>query len=168
MKKNRKDITAGLSQLLERRLSGESVRFCREVEFFEPHCRVDFVGFKYMVNGTGSVGGAECGTASFYEVKSCMSDFKSGNGLTFDGDENWIVCPLDLGIEIVQTKPFAVGIYVPTPEGCTVKQFFESKNEYLGEVDGWSLKIYQRAMKRPRKRSVTEILAQMVYAGLCN
>ena len=29
-------------------------------------------------------------------VKSCMDDFTSGHGRTFEGDENWLVCPLEL------------------------------------------------------------------------
>ena len=38
----------------------------------------------------------ESGTFTFVEVKSCMDDFTSGHGRTFEGDENWLVCPLEL------------------------------------------------------------------------
>lgn len=39
---------------------------------------------------------AERGKFCFVEVKSCMDDFTSGHGRTFEGDENWLVCPREL------------------------------------------------------------------------
>lgn len=59
--------------------------------------RVDFVEF--LPKGGVRYSDAphvEHGTFSFYEVKSCMADLKSGHGLNFMGDENWLVMPVEL------------------------------------------------------------------------
>lgn len=59
--------------------------------------RVDFVEF--LPKGGVTYSDAphiEHGTFTFYEVKSCMQDLKSGHGLTFEGDENFLVMPMEL------------------------------------------------------------------------
>ena len=59
--------------------------------------RVDFMEF--LPKGGVTYSDAphiEHGTFSFYEVKSCMDDLKSGHGLNFYGDENWLVMPVEL------------------------------------------------------------------------
>lgn len=59
--------------------------------------RVDFVEFTPKGGVTYSdAPHIEHGTFSFYEVKSCMDDLKSGHGLNFDGDENWLVMPVEM------------------------------------------------------------------------
>jgi len=59
--------------------------------------RVDFVEFLPKGGVTYSDGPhVEHGTFSFYEVKSCVEDLKSGHGLNFYGDENWLVMPVEL------------------------------------------------------------------------
>ncbi len=42
----------------------------------------------------------ELGEFSCYEVKSCMADFKSGHGLTFYGDVNYLVTTRELAEEL--------------------------------------------------------------------
>lgn len=56
----------------------------------------------------------------FVEVKSCMADFKSGHGLTFLGDENWLVCTRDLAHELYDEclLPFGVQVYCPDNGGA--------------------------------------------------
>lgn len=59
--------------------------------------RVDFMEF--MPKGGVTYSDAphiEHGTFSFYEIKSCIADLKSGHGLNFYGDENWLVMPVEL------------------------------------------------------------------------
>ena len=51
--------------------------------------RVDFVSFE--PRNQISIAGLESGVFTFYEVKSCREDFKSGFGLNFEGDRNYIV-----------------------------------------------------------------------------
>lgn len=62
----------------------------------------------------------EHGKFVFVEVKSCMADFKSGHGLTFLGDENWLVCPRDLAHELYDERllPFGVQVYCPDNGGA--------------------------------------------------
>ena len=52
----------------------------------------------------------------FVEVKSCMEDFKSGHGLTFLGDENWLVCPRDLADELHDRRLLPLGVQVYCPD----------------------------------------------------
>ena len=51
--------------------------------------RVDFVSFE--PRDQISIAGLESGVFTFYEVKSCREDFKSGFGLNFEGDRNYVV-----------------------------------------------------------------------------
>lgn len=52
----------------------------------------------------------------FVEVKSCMADFKSGHGLTFRGDDNWLVCPRDLADELHDKMLLPLGVQVYCPD----------------------------------------------------
>jgi hypothetical protein len=59
--------------------------------------RVDFMEF--VPKGGPMYGDGphvEQGIFTFYEVKSCMADLKSGHGLNFYGDENYLVMPVEL------------------------------------------------------------------------
>lgn len=87
---SRADVTRNLSEAVLKRLRREFTLVAREVWVDDVH-RVDFVGFKPFprVSYPASL---ERGTFVFVEVKSCMDDYKSGHGLTFDGDANWLVC----------------------------------------------------------------------------
>lgn len=71
------------------------------------------------VCGRGRNAALEHGKFVFVEVKSCMADFKSGHGLTFLGDENWLVCPRDLAHELYDERllPFGVQVYCPDNGG---------------------------------------------------
>lgn len=58
----------------------------------------------------------EHGRFVFVEVKSCMADFKSGHGLTFRGDDNWLVCPRDLADELHDKMLLPLGVQVYCPD----------------------------------------------------
>lgn len=98
---SRADVTAELSALVERRLDSRSSFWAREVSFDRgtpSWRRIDYVGFKphtpgYALEPTS----VELGVFACYEIKSCLEDFESGNGLTFYGDRNYLVVPRDLG-----------------------------------------------------------------------
>lgn len=163
---DRKAITEGLSKLLEKRLDSEHRKWAREVRFSNPECRADFVAFKpiYYMNG-GGTGGIERGTVSFYEIKSCLADYSSGHGLNFYGDENWIVCPVELSKQLSGGELSAsIGIYIPVPNGSSKFKQFNDPVPYEGQVEGWSLHIQTQPYEGYRRHSLTEVLAAMIYA----
>ena len=91
--KNRRETTAELSAKVLKKLRRDFNLVASEVWVDEAH-RVDFVAYRC---GTGYANAAaERGAFCFVEVKSCMDDFTSGHGRTFEGDENWLVCPREL------------------------------------------------------------------------
>lgn len=58
---------------------------------------VDFMQFEPAGYHTAThPGNVERGTFSCYEVKSCIADIKSGHGLNWHGDENYMVIPVEL------------------------------------------------------------------------
>ena len=87
---SRAETTAMLSKLVEKRLKNQTAFWASEVNFDRntpDERRVDYVGFKpWNINGEPVPASVEKGCFEFYEVKSCMADFTSGNGLTFYGD----------------------------------------------------------------------------------
>ena len=94
--KSRREITEELSGLLESHIDPKRdtrVYWAKEVTFdyATGHAvRVDYMLFK-PVNNT--VSGIEKGDFWCYEVKSSVEDFRSGHGLNFIGDYNYIVMP---------------------------------------------------------------------------
>ena len=57
---------------------------------------VDFVHFEPdWYHAATHAGCVERGTFTFYEVKSCLGDMKSGNGLNFLGDRNYVVTTIE-------------------------------------------------------------------------
>ena len=99
----RDETTKELSERVLARLRREYSLVSSEVWVDDVH-RVDFVGFRPARNSPFP-SSIERGEFVFVEVKSCMNDFKSGHGLTFWGDANWLVCPPDLA-----QKKFDLGI----------------------------------------------------------
>ena len=97
-------ITKQLSGLIEKRLNSRRMFWSSEVDFDKNlvgNRRIDYVGFKpFTPNLTVEPVSVELGTFACYEVKSCLADFESGHGLTFYGDENYLVCPVELAEEL--------------------------------------------------------------------
>lgn len=90
---DRRETTAELSAKALRKLRREFTLVSAEVWVDGEH-RVDFIAYGI---GSGHINAAaERGKFVFVEVKSCMDDFTSGHGKTFEGDENWLVCPREL------------------------------------------------------------------------
>lgn len=113
----RSEMTARLSEMVTRRLRRKFAIVAREVRVDEDH-RVDFVAFSPGHGGRNC--SLEHGRFVFVEVKSCMDDFRSGHGLTFRGDENWLVCPRGLADELhdKQLLPRGVRVYCPDNGGA--------------------------------------------------
>ena len=102
---SRGEVTAELSRLVEKRLMRLTPFWASEVfTEIDRHCspRVDFMAYApdFRMVDAGSEGAIEHGEFWFFEVKSCMADFESGHGLTFEGDRNFLVCPRDLAEEL--------------------------------------------------------------------
>ena len=103
--KGRGDVTAELSQKVAAKLRREFAIVAQEVWVDSSH-RVDFVAFSPGAGGRNCA--LEHGKFVFVEVKSCMDDFKSGHGLTFRGDENWLICPPQPCEQAARQTPAAV------------------------------------------------------------
>lgn len=103
----RGEITRELSRMVECRLA-------RETPYWVSECRlnlrensaaiVDYVSFTPSWGNGSEVSAAELGRFDFYEVKSCMADFKSGHGLNFEGDCNILVCERELADELYRRR----------------------------------------------------------------
>ena len=110
----REETTEELSERVLARLRREYSLVSSEVWVDDVH-RVDFVGFRPARNSPFP-SSIERGEFVFVEVKSCMNDFKSGHGLTFRGDANWLVCPPDLAQTLYETRQLPKGATVLCPD----------------------------------------------------
>lgn len=103
----------------------------------EEHYDYDYMKFVPVNN---SVSGIEKGDCYCYEVKSSAEDFRSGHGLNFIGDYNYLVMPTDVCAAVSLEIPHYVGIYVP---------------------EGNELICAKKAKRANRARPVSEILLMM-------
>lgn len=169
-KTNRKAITQGISYLLESRFEKNGIKWASEVALHPPQMekpvRVDYMTYTYPTGWVGHYASAEQGLVGIYEVKSCMADYKSGNGLGFVGDHNVLVCPSTLAEELRGSHAlFRKQVLCPLPIGRSVSAEMNDPQPYSGEVDGWSLRIYYKSGAECRRTiPVAYALAQMVYA----
>lgn len=119
----RDDITSDLSERVLARLRHEYSLVASEVWVDDDH-RVDFVAFRpeRLSPFPSSI---ERGEFVFVEVKSCMADYQSGHGLTFQGDLNWLVCPQSLAETLHQTLglPKDSQVFCPDSAGRLRKKF---------------------------------------------
>ena len=120
MTDNRKEITKDLSERLERYINPKGdtrIYYAKEVTFDYGtihSVRVDYMQFEPV--STYSPGGLEKGKFKAYEIKSCMEDFKSGHGLNFIADYNYLVMPKDLYEQLKSQsilKYYNVGVLIP-------------------------------------------------------
>lgn len=122
---DRRVTTELLSALVEKRLRSRRMFWAPEVCFdkgMPQSRRIDFVGFTpRRPNIVTDMTSVELGTFECYEVKSCMADFTSGNGLTFYGDRNYLVTTREfaekLRSDALLTPREIDGILVPDKPG---------------------------------------------------
>ena len=119
-KRNRGEVTAELSEKVWARLCRENALVASEV-WVDDARRVDFVAYRPhrprdRSSNHATAAELESGTFTFVEVKSCMDDFTSGHGRTFEGDENWLVCPLELADSLASKGMLPKGAAVYSPE----------------------------------------------------
>ena len=130
--------------------------------------RVDFVSFE--PRDQMSIAGLETGVFTFYEVKSCREDFKSGFGLNFEGDRNYIVTDMLTYKDLLShgdlddSKMFNIGGMVAIPKGVNVLDEFERPNNLTTAVD-WELVVIKAARRKQRKRSIGELLFCMLRSA---
>lgn len=158
---SRADTTKELSLMLESLvLARRNAWACwaSEVKLPPDEMRVDYVDFcPHPSISCCSVGAVERGTFRFFEVKSCIDDLKSGHGLNFSGDENWLVCPVELYDEMRMKRGM--------PLGCGVLAFGQRRNGSRGFV-----RLLENNADRCghgyRRHSAAELLYAMTRAGI--
>lgn len=183
MGRKRPETTKFLSHVLRSSLAGS----CYASEVSVDPCtsygkRVDFMQF--IPWNTMSVSGIEKGIFVCYEVKSCLEDIYSGNGLNFLGEKNYLVMTMDCYKQFLpdlRSKEFVnylhdnypessdyFGIKVAIPAGSTVEDEFENptpvpSNE--AEWWEWTLATILPCREGPRRRSVSELMFCMLRSG---
>jgi len=146
----RKDITNLLSISVRKYINPHNdprIYMAREVTFdysTDHAIRVDFMKFHPVNN---SVSGIEKGDFYCYEIKSSAEDFRSGHGLNFIGDYNYLVMTEELYAKVLLEVPHYVGVLVP---------FGKS---HFGEY--YELKSVKKAKRQNRTRPVSEMLLMM-------
>lgn len=143
--------------------------------------RVDFLQF--IPAGAVFLSDIEKGIFICYEVKSCVQDVYSGNGLNFYGEKNFIVTTMEtykkiqhdwqdnkMNNHIRKTNPESslyYGIMVAIPDGRTITQEYEEPTPLTGDEDfrKWHLQAIIQCRLGSRKRSTTELLFCMLRSG---
>lgn len=179
---DRAEITRFLSDILiSSRLTGQGKYYASEVSIDWGTDRVKRVDFlQFCPANVTSVDGIEKGKFICYEVKSCVEDVFSGNGLNFIGEQNYIVTTMqtwkdlqprmrsgELSNHILKTNPESShcwGIMVAIPE------YRKAEDEYYNptplDVDrNWTTEIILPCRNNPRNRSMTQLLFYMLRAG---
>lgn len=152
----RPETTRALSDMVEARLRGKTY-WAREVLLGATDARaprVDYMSFKLAPSGSLAItpGLIEHSEFSCYEVKSCMADFKSGHGLNFVGDKNYLVCERDLADKLYEQ--------LIIPDNCIVLCPNKPRTALIV--------VYNAIGGRPskRERSAAELLFSMVISGI--
>lgn len=145
----RSEITAGLSELLERHLSGLTCVWGSEVSIETlGRCRPDYLSVSASFGKFAALSGIERAEVTAYEVKSCMADLKSGNGLNAVGDRNYIVAPYELMMMVTErhcngdeSMPGGEwGWAYPLHRDHHRLDALGDMPRYEGQTEGWSLR----------------------------
>ena len=153
---SRKEVTRRLSELVEKRITVRNMVWSREVPFDKgtsSERRVDYVAFRpFMPEQRVEPSSLELGTFEFYEIKSCIADFESGHGLTFEGDENYLVTVPDLAERLrVEHR---------IPDDCTAVLVPTSDWSRLRRAFGKDSDMHYRSIHR--RRTAGELLLSIV------
>lgn len=177
----RTDTTKFLSNILvSTRLSGFGKYWAREVTLdYGTHDvrRIDFLQF--CPENQVSVSGIEKGSFVAYEIKSCIEDVFSGNGLNFVAEKNYIVLTMETWKKLIsnQDKLFQhvsscnpsgschFGILVAVPDGREETEEFDSPTPLDTPGIKWNLRVVRPCREGARKRAMAELLFCMLRAG---
>ena len=177
---NRKETTKFLSNLLESELKALGRYYAKEVTIDNGSSNVKRVDFMEFTPGNGVfISGIEKGVFTCYEVKSCLEDVYSGNGLNFLGEKNYIVTDMATYKKIVEeiqngrfdehirkVNPESsryYGIMVAVPEGRKPEDEFATPTP-LETNCRWTYRKILPCRQGPRRRSITELLFCMLRA----
>lgn len=160
----RADKTNLLSRLLETKLICDQTYWAREVslDFNTAHRkRVDYMAFKPKNQSTS---GIEKGIFTCYEIKSCLDDYKSGHGLNFIGEKNYIVTDMITYKKIQYEIDHNIGVYVALPVGSDSYTEWENPKE-LDEETRYELRCLTSSHERNRDYSINVLLFCMFRSG---
>lgn len=181
---DRKHVTGLLGETLVRtRLSGMGKYYAKEVTVgygTSRQKRVDFLQFEPP--GSIFVSDIEKGIFISYEVKSCLDDVYSGNGLNFIGEKNYIVTTMEtykllqpdirsgkLRRHIKECNPESsmyFGVMVLMPEGHRLDDEYKSPTALMpGAGTQWTLYTVMPCTQGPRTHPVSELLFCMLRSG---
>ncbi|MBQ8218393.1 MAG: hypothetical protein IJZ79_03715 [Bacilli bacterium] len=145
---NRKEITTGLSQALERYINPYNdprIYYAKEITFnygCGKECRIDYMVFKPINNYKAE--NIENGKFIAYEIKSSVADFNSGHGCNwYIADKSYLVTTLEVFEQVRDQLPKHVGCIVPT-------------NDLWG-----SMKVIKNAKSFNREKTTSEMLLMM-------
>lgn len=179
----RKETTTFLSDLLIRKKFGGIGKYWAREVSIDPLTigkakRVDFIQF--IPENQCSIGAIEKGIFVCYEIKSCIEDVYSGNGLNFLGEKNYIVTTMECYKKLIADmnegkfwrhlnegfpeSSSNIGIMVPVPFMKTIEDEFESPHPLTSEIS-WELKTIIRCIPGKRQKSMTELLFCMLRSG---
>lgn len=153
---NRPETTRALSDMVEARLRGKAY-WAREVLLGATDARsprVDYMSFRLGPSNSFAItpGVIEHGEFACYEIKSCMADFRSGHGLNFVGDRNFLVCERELADKLYAQMEI--------PHNCVVlcpNKPRTALREVYNTIGGLAPR---------RDHSAAELLFSMVVSGI--
>ncbi len=190
---NRKETTSFLTELLIRDRLSDRKYYAKEVTLDygtnQPK-RIDIM--QYSPDGTTYASDIEHGYFTCYEIKSCIQDVYSGNGLNFYGEKNYIVTTMETYkkllddirsdklcehiksfMEIPKEKacPY-FGVIVAVPDSCDLKgktiEEFENPTPLDTGIRWRTSIIYPQSLKWHRTRGTTELLFCMLRSKHSN
>lgn len=184
----RKEITKLLTEILIADRLNDRKYFAKEVTIDYGTVntkRIDVMEF--VPQSVIHVSGIEKGEFICYEIKSCIEDIFSGNGLNFLGEKNFIVTTMTTYKKMCEKMLFVnneiqnfikghnpesstcFGVMVPVPSTIQdlrskdeIYKEFENPTEFKGEAKKWRLVVMQPSIPVGRNRSTTELLFCML------
>lgn len=179
---NRKETTKFLIDLLEESLSDRKY-YAKEVtlDYGTAHPkRVDLMQF--IPAGVTCVSDIEKGIFVCYEIKSCIEDIYSGNGLNFFGEKNYIVTTIDCYkqlkkdlesgkfrkymMENHQESSLYYGIMVAIPKHKSLNEELTNPTFLSTQIkEQWKLVVAVPCREGSRKHSMSELLFCMLRSG---
>lgn len=183
---NRKDVTRLLTDVLIADKLSDRKYFAKEVtlDYGTNHSkRIDVVQFQ--PKGVMYASDIEKGTFTCYEIKSCVEDVYSGNGLNFYGEKNYIVTTMEtfkklrddinngkLARYILDNYPESskhYGFIVAVPNSIIdlkdtkkIYEEYEKPSAFEGDSFDWRMYTIMHCNEGRRVRSMTELLFCML------
>lgn len=178
---NRAQTTKFLSDvLIGSRFSGLGKYWAREVSLDYGTTNVRRIDFlQFCPQNQVAIDGIEKGSFIAYEIKSCVDDVFSGNGLNFVAEKNYIVTTMDTWKKLIPRQDDLLrhvsscnppgschfGIMVAVPNGRIETDEFDSPTPIDKPGVVWQLCVVRPCREGSRKRSMTELLFCMLRAG---